>query len=299
VSSPVPAAPLPVAPAVRRRSQRFRPRRLAGRIGINLLGLLVFAVMVFPVYWMVSTAFKPASDILTFSPKLFPTASTLDNFADAMGRPYFWRVARNSLIVVLAVTAFSLVLSFLAALALAKFRFYGRAAFVILIIGVQMVPLNALIIPLYILLSRAGQVDKLSGVIVTYLTFVLPFCVWMLRGFVLGVPRELEEAAMVDGSTRFGAFVRILLPLVAPGLVATSIFAFIQVWNEFIIAYIVLSSPEQQTLTVWLAQFTSLRGTAWGPLMAGATLTAIPVVIFFVAVHRRIAFGLTAGAVRG
>jgi N,N'-diacetylchitobiose transport system permease protein len=123
--------------------------------------------------------------------------------------------------------------------------------------------------------------------------------VWTLRGFMLGVPRELEEAAMVDGSTRFGAFVRILLPLVAPGLVATSIFAFIQVWNEFIIAYILLSSPENQTLTVWLAQFTSLRGTQWGPLMAGATLTAIPVVIFFVLVHRRIAFGLTAGAVRG
>jgi N,N'-diacetylchitobiose transport system permease protein len=281
------------------RTRRFRPRRLAGRIGINLLGLLVFAVMVFPVYWMVSTAFKPSADILTFTPKLFPTSATLDNFRDAMGRPYFWRVARNSLIVVLAVTAFSLVLSFLAALALAKFRFYGKTAFIILIIAVQMVPLNALIIPLYILLSRAGQVDKLSGVIVTYLTFVLPFCVWMLRGFVLGIPRELEEAAMVDGSTRFGAFFRILLPLVAPGLVATSIFAFIQVWNEFIIAYIVLSSPQNQTLTVWLAQFTSLRGTQWGPLMAAATLTAIPVVVFFVLVHRRIAFGLTAGAVRG
>jgi N,N'-diacetylchitobiose transport system permease protein len=300
MSTQVPAAPVPVAPRVPRRGgRRFRPRRVAGRVGVNLLGLLVFALMVFPVYWMVSTAFKPATDILTFSPKIFPTTATLDNFTDAMGRPYFWRVARNSLIVVAAVTAFSLALSFLAALALAKFRFYGRAAFVILIIGVQMVPLNALIIPLYILLSRAGQVDKLTGVIVTYLTFVLPFCVWMLRGFILGVPRELEEAAMVDGSTRFGAFVRILLPLVAPGLVATSIFAFIQVWNEFIIAYIVLSSPENQTLTVWLAQFTSLRGTAWGPLMAGATLTAIPVVIFFVALHRRIAFGLTAGAVRG
>jgi N,N'-diacetylchitobiose transport system permease protein len=191
------------------------------------------------------------------------------------------------------------VLAFLAALALAKFRFYGRRAFIVLMIAVQMVPLNALIIPLYILLSRAGQTDKLGGLVITYMTFVLPFCVWTLRGFLLGVPRELEEAAMVDGSTRFGAFVRILLPLVAPGLVATSVFAFIQVWNEFIIAYIVLSSPENQTLTVWLAQFTSLRGTQWGPLMAAATLTAIPVVVFFLLLHRRIAFGLTAGAVRG
>jgi N,N'-diacetylchitobiose transport system permease protein len=279
--------------------RRFRRKRLLRRAGVNVLGLLVFAVMVFPVFWMVSTAFKPASDILTFNPKLIPSSVTVANFENAINRPYFWRVARNSLIVVAAVTTFSLVLAFLAALALAKFRFYGRRAFIVLIIGVQMVPLNALIIPLYILLSRAHQVDKLTGVILTYLTFVLPFCVWTLRGFLLGVPRELEEAAMVDGSTRFGAFVRILLPLVAPGLVATSIFAFIQVWNEFIIAYILLSSPENQTLTVWLAQFTSLRGTQWGPLMAGATLTAIPVVLFFLAVHRRIAFGLTAGAVRG
>jgi N,N'-diacetylchitobiose transport system permease protein len=284
---------------VRVAGRRIRPRRVLRRAGVNLLALLVFAVMVFPVFWMVSTAFKPASDILTFTPKLIPSSATLANFEDAINRPYFWRVARNSLIVVAAVTLFSILLAFLAALALAKFRFYGRRAFIVLIIGVQMVPLNALIIPLYILLSRAQQTDKLMGVIITYLTFVLPFCVWTLRGFMLGVPRELEEAAMVDGSTRFGAFVRILLPLVAPGLVATSIFAFIQVWNEFIIAYIVLSSPEKQTLTVWLAQFTSLRGTQWGPLMAAATLTAIPVVLFFVAIHRRIAFGLTAGAVRG
>jgi N,N'-diacetylchitobiose transport system permease protein len=302
VSSQVPAAPVPVAPAVdlpRVARRPFSRKRFLRRAGVNLLALVVFAVMVFPVYWMVSTAFKPGVDILSFTPKLFPTSATLDNFSDAINRPYFWRVAANSLLVVAAVTACSLVLAFLAALALAKFRFYGRGAFIILIIGVQMVPLNALIIPLYILLSRAHQVDKLTGVIVTYLTFVLPFCVWTLRGFILGVPRELEEAAMVDGSTRFGAFLRILLPLVGPGLVATSIFAFIQVWNEFIIAYILLSSPEKQTLTVWLAQFTSLRGTQWGPLMAGATLTAIPVVLFFLAVHRRIAFGLTAGAVRG
>jgi N,N'-diacetylchitobiose transport system permease protein len=197
------------------------------------------------------------------------------------------------------VVGLSLVLAFLAALALAKFRFYGRKGFIVIIFAVQMVPLNALIIPLYIALSRVHQVDKLTGVIVTYLTFVLPFCVWTLRGFIIGVPRELEEAAMVDGSTRFGAFLRILLPLVAPGLVATSIFAFIQAWNEYIMAYVLLQSPEKQTLTIWLANFTTQRGTDWGSLMAGATLTALPVVLFFVLVHRRIAFGLTAGAVRG
>jgi N,N'-diacetylchitobiose transport system permease protein len=274
-------------------------RRRLNRVAINATGLLVFAVMVFPVYWMVTTAFKPGSEIFADTPVWFPWHPTLSNFGDAIHRPHFWASVKNSLIIVSVVVTASLVLAFLAALALAKFRFYGRKAFIVLILGVQMVPLTALIIPLYILMSRVDQVNKLSGVIAMYLTFVLPFTVWTLRGFLLGIPKELEEAAMVDGTTRFGAFVRILLPLVGPGLVATSIFAFIQAWNEFIIAYVFLQSPEKQTLMVWLASFTSLRGTEWGPLMAGATLTSIPVVIFFVLVQRRIAFGLTAGAVRG
>jgi N,N'-diacetylchitobiose transport system permease protein len=301
MSSTVPVAPMPVAPTTRRPAPRRRRsrRRLLRRIGVNALALLVFTVMIFPAYWMVSTAFKPGQDILTFTPKWIPAPATLSNFGDAIHRPYFWTDVKNSLVIVGAVVALSLVLGFLAALALAKFRFHGRRAFIVVIIGVQMVPLNALIIPLYILLSRSGQVNRLSGVVVTYLTFVLPFTVWTLRGFIHGVPRELEEAAMVDGSTRFGAFVRILLPLIGPGLVATSIFAFIQAWNEFIMAYVLLQSPEKQTLTVWLASFTTQRGTDWGPLMAGATLTALPVVVFFLLVHRKIAFGLTAGAVRG
>jgi N,N'-diacetylchitobiose transport system permease protein len=206
---------------------------------------------------------------------------------------------KNSLIIVGFVVVLSLVVAFLAALALSRFRFRGRTAFIVLIIGVQMVPLAALIIPLYITMSRVHLVNTLTGVVVMYMTFVLPFSVWTLRGFMLGVPRELEEAAMVDGATRFGAFMRVMFPLVAPGLVATSIFAFIQAWNEFIIAYVFLHDAGKQTVTVWLASFTTLHGTEWGPLMAGATLTAMPVVVFFVLIQRRIAFGLTAGAVRG
>ena len=272
-------------------------RRLRG-IGWNALGLAVFAVMIFPVYWMVATAFKPGRDILSYTPQFLPTSATLGNFRDAMSRAYFWTDVKNSLIIVSAVVALSLVIGFLAALALAKFNFYGRKAFIVLVIGVQMVPLTALIIPLYIAMSRAHQVNTLTGVVIVYLTFVLPFTVWTLRGFLLGIPRDLEEAAMVDGATRFGAFARILLPLVGPGLVATSLFAFIQAWNEFIIAYVFLHDSDKQTLTVWLASFTTLRGTDWGPLMAGASLTALPVVVFFVLVQKRIAFGLTAGAVK-
>jgi len=295
MSSPLAGAPVAGLRPLRRRSRRTRARRWA----VDGLGVLVFLVMIFPVYWMVATAFKPGSDIFADTPVWFPTHPTLSNFSDAIHRPHFWTSIRNSVIVVVAVVTISLVLAFLAALALAKFRFYGRKAFIVLIIGVQMVPLNALIIPIYLVLAKANQVDKLSGLVITYLTFVLPFTVWTLRGFLLGVPAELEEAAQVDGSTRFGAFIRILLPLIGPGLVATSIFAFIQAWNEYLMASVLVHSAGNETLTLWLAGFITDRGTAWGPLMAGATLTALPVVFFFVAVQRRIAFGLTAGAVRG
>ena len=279
----------------------MRPRRVLRRVALNATGLFVFVVVAFPVYWMVATAFKQGQDVLSYEPVWLPRDPTLASFRDAISRPHFWDGVRNSLIVVLSVVAASLVLAFLAALALAKFRFYGRRPFIVVIFAVQMVPLTALIIPLYIALSSVGQVDKLTGVIISYVALVLPFCVWTLRGFIGGIPRELEEAAMVDGSTRFGAFLRILLPLVGPGLVATSIFAFIQAWNEYIIAYVMLSSQEKQTVTIWLANFTTgtLRGVDWGTLMASATLTALPVVFFFILVHRRIAFGLTAGAVRG
>ena len=163
-----------------------------------------------------------------------------------------------------------------------------------------MLPQVGLIIPLYVVLARYHLTNTLTGVILTYLTFVLPFAVWTLRGFILGIPKELEEAAMVDGSSRLGAFVRILLPLVAPGLVATSVFAFVTTWNEYIFASVLLSDQSNQTVTVWLSYFYGTsRNTDWGALMAASTLTAIPVVVFFLLVQRRIAFGLTAGCDEG
>jgi N,N'-diacetylchitobiose transport system permease protein len=288
------AAATPLPP--RRRSRR----KVLSKWGWNAVGVGVFIVMAFPVFWMVSTALKTGNDINSYVPKWIPTDPTLANFRDAINTPFFWTSVKNSLIVVGVTVAFSLVLAFLAAVALAKFRFSGRKAFILLMIIIQMLPANALIIPLYVVLARYHQTGKLTGVIITYLTFVLPFSIWTLRGFILGIPRDLEEAAMVDGNTRFGAFVRILLPLVAPGLVATAVFAFIQAWNEFIFAYILLTDSQKQTLTVWLSGFYGTsRGTDWGGLMAASTLTAIPVVVFFLLVQRRIAFGLTSGAVRG
>jgi N,N'-diacetylchitobiose transport system permease protein len=277
-----------------------RRRRLPRRLGWDLVGIAVFAIAVFPVFWMISTAFKPDDDINRLTPTWLPLDATLDHFGDAIHRDFFWSAVRNSLIVVLVTVALSMVLAFLAAVALAKFRFTGRSVFVVLMIGIQMLPPAGLIIPLYVVLARYHETNALIGVIVTYMTFVLPFSVWTLRGFLLGIPRDLEEAAMVDGSSRLGAFVRILLPLVAPGLVATSVFAFITTWNEYIFANVLLTDQGKQTLTVWLAYFTGTsRHTDWGGLMAASTLTAIPVVVFFLAVQRKIAFGLTAGSVKG
>ncbi len=243
----------------------------------NSVGLLLFIVMVFPVYWMVSTAFKPDDQVNSFTPTWLSLRPTIRHFRDAIHHPFFWNDLVNTIIIVSVTVVIAMTLAFLASVAVAKYRFTGRKLFIVY-----------------------HQVNVLSGVIIVYVTAVLPFSIWTLRGFILGIPKDLEEAAMVDGSTRLGAFVRILLPLVAPGLVATSVFAFITTWNEYIFARILLNDQAKQTLTVWLSYFLGTsRNTDWGALMAGSTLTAIPAVIFFLLVQRKIAFGLTAGAVRG
>jgi N,N'-diacetylchitobiose transport system permease protein len=274
-------------------------RRRSMRAAFDLIGVVVFVVMMFPIYWMVSTAFKPGREILSLTPYWVPAPLTLDNFKTAIAVPYFWNDVVNSLTVVTIVVVISILLAFLAAVAVARFGFRGRSAFIVMVIAVQMIPLNALVIPIYLLLDSVGQVDSLLGVIAYYMAVVLPFMIWTLRGFVHNIPVDLEEAAMVDGASRVGAFMRIVFPLVAPGLVATAIFGFIQAWNEYIIAYVLLSSSSKQTLTIWLASFTTQHGTDWGGLMAGATLTALPVVVFFLIVQRQVTGGLTAGAVKG
>jgi N,N'-diacetylchitobiose transport system permease protein len=305
VSTVTPAAPVPVAPERTRPatlSRRTRRRKLRRTVW-DVVGLLVFAVLIFPVFWMISTAFKPDDEIYRSTPTFVSPHPTLQHFRDAIDpqqHPYFWSGVKNSLIVVGGTVAISISLAFLAAVALAKYRFSGRSLLVVLMIGILMLPQVGLIIPLYVVLAKYHLTNALLGVVLVYLTFLLPFAVWTLRGFILGIPKELEEAAMVDGSSRVGAFVRILLPLVAPGLVATAIFAFITAWNEYIFAYVILSDQSKQTLTVWLASFYGTsRSTDWGALMAASTLTALPAVAFFLLLQRQIRFGLTAGAVKG
>jgi N,N'-diacetylchitobiose transport system permease protein len=267
---------------------------------------IVFAIVtIFPVYWMINSAFEPNSEITSLTPSFFPVHFTLHNFVSAvnqtsgLGKAYFWDDARNSLIVVTSAVVITLVLGFLAAAAISRFRLRGAAAFLVLILVVQMVPGTALIIPTFLLLNNLHLTNNYFGLILVYAATTLPFTIWALRGFVRGVPIELEEAGQVDGLSRLGAFVRILLPLMLPGLIATGIFAFITAWNDFLVADVIMQQNTHQTLPVWLFSFTTNTGTNYAGLMAGCTMMALPVVIFFLLVQRRIVSGFTAGSVKG
>ena len=265
----------------------------------NISGLFAIVLMGFPVYWMVSTSFKPKGDILSTDPTLFPRSFSLSNYTEAITKEGFTQALWNSVIVVVFTVAISLFVALFASIAVARMKFKGKRIYVASILMVQMLPLSALLIPLYLLLSKLNLTDKLAGVVLTYIAFILPFVVWTLRGFLINIPVELEEAALVDGCTKPQAYRLVLFPLMAPGLVATAIFAFIQAWNEFLLAYILLSSQDKATMPIWLAGFTNRFGTDWGPLMAASTITAIPVVIFFSLIQDKIATGVTAGAVKG
>jgi N,N'-diacetylchitobiose transport system permease protein len=273
-------------------------RSTRGTVAANIAAGVAFVLFSFPVYWMISTAFKPAGDIRTFDISLWPRTFTLENFRTAGNAPGFWTFLRNSLVVSASVTVLAVLVALLAATAVARFRFRGRRTYLLMILVVQMVPLEALVIPMYLTLRDADLLNVLPVLVATYMAFVLPFTVWTLRGFVAALPVELEEAAMIDGASRWGAFWRVTFPLMGPGLVATSVFAFIQAWNEFIIA-LTLMEQGNQTLPVWLGTFKTAQGVDWGGLMAGSTLVALPVVIFAVALQGRIATGAAAGAVKG
>jgi N,N'-diacetylchitobiose transport system permease protein len=266
----------------------------------NVAGVVLVLLFVFPVYWMVSTSFRPRREINGPEPAWHPFGGTLDNYRSIFADGRFLDSMKVSLMVTTATVVVAIVFAFLGAVALSRFRFRGRTSFVVALLVVQMIPAEGLFISQYKMLDGAGFTNTVGGLTLLYVAAVLPFTIWVLRGFVAGLPVELEEAAMVDGCSRVGAFFRITFPLLAPGLVATGVFAFIQAWNEFTLALVTMTSDEKKTLPVWLTTFADTnRGTDWGAIMAGSTLIAIPVIIFFLVVQGRMVAGLTAGAVKG
>ncbi|WDT89204.1 carbohydrate ABC transporter permease [Streptomyces sp. SCSIO-PteL053] len=280
-------------------TQALRPDRKKSRLHLDILGLGIALVMVFPVYWLVISALRPNREIRSYDQTLWPTSITFDNFVRATEQPNFTTAIQSSLIVAVTAVVGGMIIATLAALAIGRFRFFGRKALVLIMILVQMLPPTAMLIPIYAQLNAMGGIDEYWGLIVVYLVSTLPFATIMIRGFVVNIPVELEESAMVDGCTRFQAFRRVIFPLLAPGLAAASIFALVNAWNEYLFAYILINDNSKYTLNVWLMTFTTERGTDYGALMAASTMIAIPVVVFFMIIQKKMAAGLTSGAVKG
>lgn len=290
------AATTPSAPA---RTKRRRKRGRGVTYTVNMIAVIVAVLFAFPIYWMFNTAFKSANEYQTLTPRFWPHEPTLVNFTSAFDVGQFGDDLRNSLILTIVSVVFSIIIGFLGALAIARFRFAGRKTLIFVIMVVQMLPMAVMVVPIYKVLADAHQTNTLTGMIVIYIGLVMPYTVWTLRGFIVNVPKELDEAAMVDGCSRWQTFFRIILPLVGPGLVATSVYGCIQIWNEWLVIYTINVDNKKQNLMVWLTDQSTLHGTAWGPLMAGAIITSLPVVILFLVIQRHIATGLTAGAVKG
>ncbi|MFS0733774.1 carbohydrate ABC transporter permease [Microbacterium sp. 1P10UB] len=292
---------------MRRSLEARRPssRRRLSRTLLNLAALVVFVCSVFPVYWMVNMSFTQGRQIISRSPDFLPLEFTVQNYVTAWtreaapGQTDFPHALMTSSIVTVGVLVVTLLFAFLASIAVARFHFRGRRGFIVSVLIIQMIPGEAMMFTIYGMIDDWRLMNTLLGLGIVYLASVIPFTIWTLRGFVAGVPADLEEAAMIDGCTKSQAFWRVTFPLLAPGLVSTGIFAFIQSWNEFTMA-LLLMKGYNLTLPTWLNSFQSAtEATNWGAVMAGATLISIPVVIFFLIVQGRMTGGLVAGAVKG
>lgn len=277
-----------------------RARRRTGRVALNIIALFVFVCSVFPVYWMVNTAFLPGSAVKSDTPHFWPDEFTFRSFAAAWNDGGFLPALGISLSVTILTVVTALLFAFLAALAVSRYRFRSRKTFIVTILVIQMIPAEAMIISTFRVLDGWHLLNTVIGLGAVYIAMVLPFTIWTLRGFVNGVPADLEEAAMIDGCSRNQAFWRVTFPLLGPGLVSTGIFAFIQAWNEFVFALVIMTRPEAQTLPIWLRSFVqATKATDWAVVMAGSTLMAIPVVVFFLFVQGKMTSGLVSGAVKG
>ncbi|MFF7263530.1 carbohydrate ABC transporter permease [Streptomyces sp. NPDC008159] len=271
-----------------------RPRRLAAEAS----ALVIAAVVAFPLYWMVLSAVRPAGEIETAEARPWTLAPTLDSFRRVLGQQEFGRYFLNSVVVACAVVIVSALIAFLAATAVTRFRFRFRTTLLIMFLIAQMVPVEALTIPLFFLMRDAGQLNTLGALILPHIAFSLPFAIWMLRGFVKAVPESLEEAAQLDGASRSRFLWQILFPLVLPGLVATSVFSFISTWNDFLFAKsFIISDTSRSTLPMALLVYFKPEEPDWGGVMAASTVMTIPVLVFFVLVQRRLVSGL-GGAVK-
>jgi trehalose/maltose transport system permease protein len=268
-----------------------------------ILVVVIFIYALFPFYWALRSAFMPASELFETPIKYWPSDPTLQNFRDVLSSNFFRRALLNSTIVAGSVTLISLAIGSLAAYALGRFRFRGRSFVLYLMLSMTIFPQIAILGALYTMISNFHLYDKLGALILTYLIFTLPFTVWVLTSFMRALPGDLEEAAYVDGATPLQVFWKVLLPLIAPGLVTTGLLAFIAAWNEYLYAVSFIQSPNKYTVPIAITSFTAKGGNAfqvpWGQIMAATIVVTLPLIAATLILQRRILAGLTAGAVKG
>jgi trehalose/maltose transport system permease protein len=282
-------------------------RSPVGRFVIKLpFWLLIAAIFIyalFPFYWAIRSAFTPDSEQFNTPIKYWPAHPTWANFREVLNTPTFQHALINSTIVAGSVTLFSLLIGSLAAYALGRFRFRGRSAVLYLMLSMTIFPQIAILGALYTMINNFHLYDKLGALIFSYLIFTLPFTVWVLTSFMRGLPGDLEEAAYVDGATPLQVFYKVLLPLIAPGLVTTGLLAFIAAWNEYLYALSFIQSPQKYTVPLAITTFVGKSGSSfqvpWGQIMAATVIVTLPLIAAVLILQRRILAGLTAGAVKG
>ncbi|MGY6026179.1 carbohydrate ABC transporter permease [Streptomyces spinosirectus] len=291
------ARPLPGRPAERRRRRvRARTRTRAGQYAA-LLAYLVF--LAFPLVWLLSTAFKSPRELGSLHPTWIPRHPTLDNFRQAFDEQPLLHAALNSLLAAAGAAVVAVVIATPLAYVMARRRTALTRAATGWVVVSQAFPLVLVIIPLFLVLKNLHLIDSLSGLTLVYVVWALPFALWMLAGYVRAVPAEVEEAAAVDGAGRARTLVSVVAPLLAPGIAATGLFAFVTAWNEFFFALVLLKTPEKQTLPVVLTHFIGAEGVAdLGPLAAAAFLATLPSLVVFALIQRRITGGMLTGAVK-
>jgi multiple sugar transport system permease protein len=272
--------------------------RLQTGLAYGFLGLLMVFVL-FPFYWMTVTSFKSEDQMRSLISMFWPSPVVLENYWQLLTKTDFLSWYRNSAIVSISSTLVATAVGTIGAYALARLKFMGRAFMSSAVLITYLVPPAILFIPLYAQIRTFGLSDSLAGLIATYPSFTVPFVTWLLMGYFESIPIELEEAAMIDGATRFGAFRRVILPLAAPGVLAAALYAFTQAWNEFLYALVFITNVKLRTLPVGLSSFITGDVYGWGYLMAGAVLTTLPVIAVYIYLQKYMVEGLTAGSVKG
>lgn len=277
--------------------RRTNPGKIARRAGTTILALLFCVVWFFPVYWMIITAVKPRDEIMTTTHVFWPTHLSFDNFIVAVTQTSFLTNLKNSVVVTAISIVLSIIVAFFACAALTLYRFRGRKPIMVFVLAIQMT--SGGIIPQFIIYNQLGLLNKYSGLILAYIAMVLPFAIWNMRGFFLNIPKDIFESAAVEGANDWQILWKITFPLAAPGIVSTSVFAFINAWNDYMIAYTFMKDQSKYTLPVWLSSFsTPTMGTDFGGQMAASVIFSLPVVVFFMLIQRNIMKGVTTGAVK-